>query len=47
MLYYTGFFVDKPVPAFQELTWDYQYEEVSGKARECKCGSSNCRGRLH
>jgi hypothetical protein len=36
------------VKARTELTWDYNYtpDSIQGRRIECKCGASNCRGRL-
>jgi histone-lysine N-methyltransferase SETDB1 len=45
---WVGFFAAENIRAFEELTWDYNYEvgSVPGKSLECFCGSDNCKGRL-
>jgi len=45
---WVAFFAEKHIPAFSELTWDYNYEigSVEGKKMLCYCMSSKCRGRL-
>ena len=40
-----GIFAKQNIPAGTELSFDYQWEDVSGKmAKECRCGSANCSG---
>ncbi|KAL5005854.1 hypothetical protein ScPMuIL_017012 [Solemya velum] len=39
-----GFFTKRPVKAFEELTFDYQFERYGKEAQKCYCGSENCRG---
>ncbi|XP_074601762.1 histone-lysine N-methyltransferase eggless-like [Brevipalpus obovatus] len=43
-----AFFAAEFIPAFTELTWDYNYEvgSVEGKKLNCYCESDNCRYRL-
>lgn len=45
---WVAFFADKFIPAFSELTWDYNYEigSVEGKMIRCFCNSNECRYRL-
>lgn len=44
-----AFFALWDVPAGAELTYDYGYlpDSVEGKQMACRCGSSNCRGRMY
>lgn len=45
---WVAFFSQQNIPAYTELTWDYNYEigSVPGKELICKCGSKECKGRL-
>ncbi|RWS14609.1 histone-lysine N-methyltransferase: setb1-like protein [Dinothrombium tinctorium] len=45
---WVAIFAMKNISAFEEITWDYNYEVGSIENRKlyCHCGSSNCRGRL-
>ncbi|XP_003700184.1 SET domain bifurcated histone lysine methyltransferase eggless [Megachile rotundata] len=45
---WVAFFALNYIRAGQELTWNYSYDvgSIPGKVIICKCGSSNCRGRL-
>lgn len=45
---WVAFFALHYIRAGQELTWNYSYDvgSIPGKMIICKCGSSNCRGRL-
>lgn len=43
-----AFYTMKFIPAFTEITWDYNYMVgcLPGRRLNCNCGSSNCRKRL-
>ncbi|XP_024937729.1 histone-lysine N-methyltransferase eggless isoform X2 [Cephus cinctus] len=45
---WVAFFAQNYIRAGQELTWNYSYDvgSIPGKSIICKCGASNCRGRL-
>ncbi|XP_054001755.1 histone-lysine N-methyltransferase eggless [Hylaeus anthracinus] len=45
---WVAFFALNYIRAGQELTWNYSYDvgSIPGKVIICKCGASNCRGRL-
>ncbi|CAG5104386.1 Similar to egg: Histone-lysine N-methyltransferase eggless (Drosophila melanogaster) [Cotesia congregata] len=45
---WVAFFALNFIRAGQELTWNYSYDvgSIPGKVIICKCGASNCRGRL-
>ena len=45
---WVAFFSQQNIPAYTELTWDYNYEpgSVAGKTLICHCGAKNCKGRL-
>jgi len=45
---WVAFFAQQNIPAYTELTWDYNYEvgSVPDKVLHCKCGSKHCKGRL-
>ncbi|XP_011495749.1 PREDICTED: histone-lysine N-methyltransferase eggless [Ceratosolen solmsi marchali] len=45
---WVAFFALSYIRAGQELTWNYSYDvgSIPGKVIICKCGASNCRGRL-
>ncbi|XP_043284861.1 histone-lysine N-methyltransferase eggless [Venturia canescens] len=45
---WVAFFALNYIRAGQELTWNYSYDvgSIPGKVMLCKCGASNCRGRL-
>ncbi|XP_014205106.1 histone-lysine N-methyltransferase eggless [Copidosoma floridanum] len=45
---WVAFFALSYIRAGQELTWNYSYDvgSIPGKVIPCKCGASNCRGRL-
>ncbi|XP_065646369.1 histone-lysine N-methyltransferase SETDB1 isoform X7 [Hydra vulgaris] len=45
---WVAFFTLFNIPAYTELTWDYNYEvgSVPNKHLSCKCGSKQCKGRL-
>ncbi|XP_034935600.1 histone-lysine N-methyltransferase eggless [Chelonus insularis] len=45
---WVAFFALNFIRAGQELTWNYSYDvgSIPGKIIPCKCGASNCRGRL-
>lgn len=39
-----GFFSRKDIKAFDEITFDYQYQRYGKEAQKCYCDASNCRG---
>ncbi|KAF7994847.1 hypothetical protein HCN44_004319 [Aphidius gifuensis] len=45
---WVAFFALNFIRAGQELTWNYSYDvgSIPGKVILCRCGASNCRGRL-
>lgn len=45
---WVAFFALNYIRSGQELTWNYNYDvgSIPGKQIICRCGSSNCRGRL-
>ncbi|XP_012264079.2 histone-lysine N-methyltransferase SETDB1 [Athalia rosae] len=45
---WVAFFALNYIRSGQELTWNYNYDvgSIPGKVIICRCGSSNCRGRL-
>ncbi|XP_058793331.1 histone-lysine N-methyltransferase eggless isoform X2 [Phymastichus coffea] len=45
---WVAFFALSYIRAGQELTWNYSYDvgSIPGKVIICRCGASNCRGRL-
>jgi len=43
-----AFFAKRTIKALEEITWNYNYKMgcIEGRRIDCKCGSSNCRGRI-
>jgi hypothetical protein len=40
-------FSSQSIPAFTELSYDYDYDSVEGKFLKCNCGSINCKDYLY